>query len=386
VNNLDARLELRSAAGILLVSPDADNSFGATISMTVSAGTYYLVVASHGGYGDVGQYTLSGTIAAAEVVPAPTGLTATVAAGPVYLSWQDNAGNETGYRVERSTDGLNWTFVTDLPANSTDFADGNASPGATYLYRVGALKDPIGPSYSSVTTAVLAPAVPDGLAATSASSAQINLTWNDVTGETGYRIERSSDGTTWVQAGVVGTNVTSYADVGLAANTTYLYRVSAVNAGGVSALSIVAVATTAEAPPVPAAPSNLVAFAINGRRVELSWQDNAANETGFIVQRSSNFGRGWATVAWLDPDTTGLTDGTVNRRRTYWYRVSSYNEAGSSAFSNVAQVTTPSFAKSKKKRPHGPKAADLPVTVDAARQPTSAIDQFFIRWSNRRRS
>jgi hypothetical protein len=40
------------------------SSLGAKLAANVAAGTYYLGVASRGNYGDVGQYTLSGTIAA----------------------------------------------------------------------------------------------------------------------------------------------------------------------------------------------------------------------------------------------------------------------------------------------------------------------------------
>jgi Domain of unknown function (DUF4214)/Metallo-peptidase family M12B Reprolysin-like len=55
---LHARLELWSASGLVAVG-DSSTSLGASISTTLTAGRYYLVVGSHGGHGDVGQYTLS---------------------------------------------------------------------------------------------------------------------------------------------------------------------------------------------------------------------------------------------------------------------------------------------------------------------------------------
>jgi chitodextrinase len=60
------------------------------------------------------------------------------------------------------------------------------------------------------------------------SSTQVNLSWaasTDNVGTTGYRVYR--DG---VQVGAV--SVLSFQDVGLTANTTYAYRVSAVDAAG----------------------------------------------------------------------------------------------------------------------------------------------------------
>jgi hypothetical protein len=62
INNLDARLELRNSAGELVSSAAPSTAFGATINTTLVAGDYVAVVASQGSYGDVGQYTVSGTI------------------------------------------------------------------------------------------------------------------------------------------------------------------------------------------------------------------------------------------------------------------------------------------------------------------------------------
>jgi len=71
-NNLDARIELRTAGGALLVSAAPTNSFGATINTTVAAGSYRLVVAADSGYGNVGQYSVSGSISTLNHAPAGT--------------------------------------------------------------------------------------------------------------------------------------------------------------------------------------------------------------------------------------------------------------------------------------------------------------------------
>lgn len=69
VNNLDVKAELRDAQGTLIASSDPSNSFDASIAATLSrAGSYRLIVTSHGSYGDVGQYSVKGTI-----VPPPSG-------------------------------------------------------------------------------------------------------------------------------------------------------------------------------------------------------------------------------------------------------------------------------------------------------------------------
>lgn len=66
--NLDARLELRNSNGVLMRDPsgrsqiaDAEFSLGTSIVVDLPQGMYHVVVGSHGAYGDVGQYILTGT-------------------------------------------------------------------------------------------------------------------------------------------------------------------------------------------------------------------------------------------------------------------------------------------------------------------------------------
>lgn len=60
--NLDARVELRDSVGTLIASVAPSNSLGATLNATVAQGDYRLVVASQGSYGDLGQYSIVGTV------------------------------------------------------------------------------------------------------------------------------------------------------------------------------------------------------------------------------------------------------------------------------------------------------------------------------------
>ena len=90
------------------------------------------------------------------------------------------------------------------------------------------------------------PQAPTGLAATAASSLQINLSWAAPTGATSYKVERSPDGSTgWSQIGTSTT--TSYQDTGLTPSTTYYYRVRASDSTGDSSPSSVASTATGAA-------------------------------------------------------------------------------------------------------------------------------------------
>lgn len=69
-----------------------------------------------------------------------------------------------------------------------------------------------------------------GLAVLSVHAAQLTVGWDDnSSNETGFKIERSVDGTTFVEIATVGANVTSYIDYDLSPSTTYWYRVRAYN-------------------------------------------------------------------------------------------------------------------------------------------------------------
>ena len=73
---------------------------------------------------------------------APSNLSAAaVSASQIVLSWNDNAGDETAYRVERSPDGsTGWGEIASLAVNSTAYSDSGLACDTTYYYRVRAYR------------------------------------------------------------------------------------------------------------------------------------------------------------------------------------------------------------------------------------------------------
>ena len=89
------------------------------------------------------------------------------------------------------------------------------------------------------------PNAPIALAAVAASDEKINLTWRDRSNnETSFRIERSTNGTTFELIAGVQPGQYTYVDAGLDPSSTYTYRVLASNEYGDSAYSAEASATT----------------------------------------------------------------------------------------------------------------------------------------------
>jgi hypothetical protein len=194
------------------------------------------------------------------------------------------------------------------------------------------------------SAALPTPAPPNGLTAAAVSSSQIDLTWVDSdTSEQGFKIERCSGAgcSSFAQIAVVGANVTSYSNSGLSGSTSYSYRVRAYNASSDSNYSNTASAVTQASAVLPAAPTNLAATVLSRSQINLSWMDNADNETGFRILRCKGSScTNFALIATLGANVTSYADTKLTANTTYRYRVYAYNAGGDSGFSNVATATT----------------------------------------------
>jgi fibronectin type 3 domain-containing protein len=195
------------------------------------------------------------TIPEATVPAAPRLEAQRVALRAVRLAWT-NVASETGYRVYRRVDGSDqpYTLLRTVGANVTSITDEGLEVGKTYLYKVlafnGAGNSPFSNVRSVAITETFRPAAPRELRATAVSPTRVDLTWLDVRGDTGYRIERRLAGTDqWVKLGYSGPSVTRFSDTTAEPGRTYQYRVRAGGVGASSEWSNVATATTPAAPP-----------------------------------------------------------------------------------------------------------------------------------------
>lgn len=179
----------------------------------------------------------------------PSSLSATaLSSSEIKLSWADNSSAESGYRIERSPDGLSsWAEIDTVGPNVTSYTNTSLNELTTSYYRVRAFNAVTTSSYSNVASATTGLAAPTMLTATVAGPSQINLSWRDNSNlESGYRVERRTLAqTSWtVISGTLPTNSENYADTGLASGVVYYYRVQAYNSGHTSAYSNEASAIT----------------------------------------------------------------------------------------------------------------------------------------------
>jgi subtilisin family serine protease len=135
--------------------------------------------------------------------------------------------------------------------------------------------------------------------------------------------------------GVIG-NGGSFTDI--LSEGTHIITASVTDSASHTVTATVTV-TVAAPPPAtpPAAPSNLTAR-VRGKAVDLSWNDNSNNETGFAIERKTGTGS-FVQIATVDANVTSFTDSGL-AKNTYAYRVRAYNSQGNSAYSNEVTVTT----------------------------------------------
>ena len=270
----------------------------------------------------------------------PSSLSATVSPGAISLAWQDNSPNETGFNVLRSTTGENGTFTTiaTTAARVTAYDDTGLDPKLQYCYKVQAIaqKRVIGTSNTACATPLpLEPLAASKVDAVLLSTGSVQITWTDNSiNEDGFRVERAaSDAGPWTTLVTTGPGVTSAQDAsGIPNQERVCYRVVAFNKYGAAAPSNTACTA------FPFAPTNLVAKAVDGQTIDLTWTDNSAFEDGYEVQRCCQ--TGWIVVASLPANAVSYRDAGLISNAQYSYTVRAKKDLGFSAYSNYASAIT----------------------------------------------
>lgn len=328
---------------------------------------------------------------------APTGLTATPSSSSqINLAWTDTANNESGFRIERKIGaGGTYAEITTVASNVTGYSDTGLNPSTTYYYRVRAYNATGNSAYSNeanaTTSATTPPANGTGLRGQyydnsnfttlrlTRTDATVNFNWGSGspagnigantfsvrwTGQVQARYSQlyrfyttSDDGVRlWVNGVQLVNNWTNHSatensgTITLVANQKYdIVMEYYENTGSaVAQLSWSSPSQTKQIIPqsqlypavtVPGAPTNLTANAVSTSQINLAWTDNANNETGFTIERSTN-GSTFTQIITVGVNTTSFNNTGLAGSTTYFYRVRATNSGGNSPYSNTASATT----------------------------------------------
>ncbi len=309
--------------------------------------TYYYEVFAVNSVGDSGASNIAS--ASTSTPPAPTGLTATtVSSNQINLSWNAASNATGGYLIDSSLTGAAGSFTQIASTTSTTISLVGLNPSTTYYYEVFAVNSLGDSPPSSVVSATTlgtspgAPPAPTGLTATAASSSQIDLSWNAVSGATGgYLIDSSLTGVAGSFTQIASTTSTTISQIGLNPSTTYYYEVFAVNSAGDSPPSNIVFATTlGTSSGTPPAPTGLTATAASSSQINLSWNTDSGATGGFLVYRSTNATSGFSEIGTTAAGVTTYSDIGLTANTTYYYEVFAVNSVGDSGASNIASAST----------------------------------------------
>ncbi len=293
----------------------------------------------------------------------PRGLSATASHDQVVLTWDDPGDDSiTGYVILRrvrvnNTGGEFSELVADTGTAATTYTDDSVKANTTYTYRIKATNEH-GVSERSRWFHIDIPAAPErpdkptGLTAETVAHDTVTLTWDDPgdASITGYVIlrrvrENNTGGKFSVLVADTGSAAPTYTDATVSANTTYTYRIKAINAHGVSERSRWFHIDIPAAPERPDKPTGLDATATHDQ-VVLTWDDPDDDTiTGYVILRRVRVNDTGGEFSVLVADTgaaaTTYTDDSVQANTTYTYRIKAINEHGVSERSRWSHINVP---------------------------------------------
>lgn len=188
----------------------------------------------------------------------------------------------------------------------------------------------------------------------SSTKNKITLNWIDNnTSEQGYIILRARpvgpggppiNPGPFTQVGLTQSNATNFVDVGLPSNTVYIYKIIAKSAisGQNSAESDTVIIRTK--PNTPIAPSSLNALTLSQTEIQLEWQENSTNETGFQIHRKKKGEPAYTLISTLGPNTVFYIDQGLESKTEYFYIVNATGNEGPSPATDMVSAITLSNA------------------------------------------
>lgn len=162
-----------------------------------------------------------------------------VTSNSAQVSWSDNSDNEQGFKVERSSNGVNFSQVATVGTGTTSYLDTSLSNNTRYWYRVAAYNESgstISPPSAPKYTLAAAPSNVSVSSGEVGGQAYLNMQWQDTFPlASSYNIysDKKADGTDDNYNTAISTLTNSYLWSNLAEYTSFNLRIYSVNGDGV---------------------------------------------------------------------------------------------------------------------------------------------------------
>ncbi len=340
-----------------LVSPSFDSTGKLVLTYGVGVGTATVTVRASSVFNadDFVDDSFSVDVAGVPTAPAIASVVAGNAQLPVSWAAPVSTGGSpiTDYVVKYSSNGgSTWTTFVRPASTATSLTVTGLTNGTSYVIKVVA-KNAAGISPPSANSAPATPtAVPSSPTAVVAvrGNAQLAVTWVAPASTGGspitdYVVKYSSNvGSTWTTFVRPASMATSVIVTGLTNGTSYVIKVVAKNAAGISPPST----NSAPATPatVPSSPTAVVAVRGNAQ-LAVTWIAPASTGgspiTGYLVKYSSNGGSTWTTFVRPASTATSLTVTGLANGTSYVIKIVAKNAAGSSLPSATSLAVIPAL-------------------------------------------
>lgn len=278
---------------------------------------------------------------------APTGFQAkTISSTEVDLSWNGLIGTN-GFVIDQFDPSTGtWKDIKTVGGATMNYQVTNLSAGKTYQFEVRGFNDagpgdftnPLSVTTASASSRPTAPATPTNFTARAISTSDITLSWNGVSGATGYLVyQYNFTSRAWQK--LTATTSTTYTVPHLAAGTSYTFDVAASNAAGSSQGAPPQSATTFKVAPPPLldAPSSFGAKATSSSTVNLTWSA-VAGASGYVVEQLK--GSTWTAIIQLGSGSLSYPVPGLNAASTNTFKVAAINQAGIGKFTNALGALT----------------------------------------------
>ncbi len=279
-------------------------------------------------------------VSSGNLLSAPENFTATSKnTTSITLNWSVVT-KATSYTIYRATSTYG-PYTKLASVKTTTYTNKNLKKGITYYYKVKAVNRTGLSAYSSVIKAAAGKnssslSIPGSLTAKADSETQISLKWSSVTNATYYYIFRA-DSSSGTYSKIASSFVPNYKDKNLKEDTTYYYKIKAVNKSAQSEYSAVAKATTKKAEIDLKAPVNLIAESEEDDEITLEW-DKVDDADSYYIYRATSSSGNYTLINKVDD--TSYTDKNLSEDKTYYYKVKAADGSVTSAYSSIAHATT----------------------------------------------
>jgi fibronectin type 3 domain-containing protein len=205
---------------------------------------YYFSVQASPVSGQAGPISAAVSAKTKAGIAAPTKLKASsLSASQIKMTWKKRSGAKS-YTVYYSTSSSGFSYLDSVKGVS--YTVKNLSPDTVYYFEVRSVNSKGEGNFTSAQSARTRTLPPASLIAVPSGSSAVIIAWTPVSGATSYALYRSATSTgTFTQITKFdSSSLPSYLNTGLAANTTYYYKVVAYNSAGASDYSSTASVTT----------------------------------------------------------------------------------------------------------------------------------------------